>query len=66
MTKHEMNLISKLIHTIISESLENGLGVCDYLSTDIMMMVNTDLEALRKKEFPLPMSGIVKEVYLNL
>lgn len=62
MTKSEVNLCLKAVLDILQGYSKNPKDIIEYLYTDVAMQINTDLEDIRTKSFPLSMSGVKEPV----
>lgn len=60
MRKKDIDTLMDLILTIVEYYREDPNELYKYLHTDVYMQLRGDLEAFRKKDFPLPYSGVIE------
>ena len=58
MTKKEKDLCMRAVITILRDMKDIDVDLYSYLETDVYMMIDNDLEAIRIKQNQLPMSGL--------
>lgn len=58
MTKYESECVLKAVMVILRDFEKNSELECQYLDSDLRMMIKEDIEAIRKKFKRLPMSGV--------